>query len=46
MLYEVITPLEPAALGKPVVMGPDTFNFAQIVSALGEAGGLRQVADA
>ncbi|WP_229680743.1 lipid IV(A) 3-deoxy-D-manno-octulosonic acid transferase [Marinobacterium zhoushanense] len=38
-------PLEPAALGKPVLMGPDTFNFAQITQALSDAGGLIQVAD-
>lgn len=38
-------PLEPAALAKPVLMGPDTFNFAQITQALSEAGGLLQVAD-
>ncbi|MBV1788370.1 lipid IV(A) 3-deoxy-D-manno-octulosonic acid transferase [Marinobacterium sp. D7] len=38
-------PLEPAALGKPVLMGPDTFNFAQITQALSDAGGLVQVAD-
>ncbi|MBR9885125.1 MAG: 3-deoxy-D-manno-octulosonic acid transferase [Oceanospirillales bacterium] len=38
-------PLEPAALQKPVVMGPDTFNFAQITQALVERGGLVQVCD-
>lgn len=38
-------PLEPAALGKPVVMGPDTFNFAEITADLARAGGLHQVAD-
>ena len=38
-------PLEPAALGKPVVMGPDTFNFAEITAQLATAGGLYQVAD-
>jgi 3-deoxy-D-manno-octulosonic-acid transferase len=38
-------PLEPAALGKPVVVGPDTFNFAEITRALSDAGGLRQVQD-
>lgn len=36
-------PLEPAALGVPVVMGPDCFNFQQITAALTEAGGLRRV---
>ena len=39
-------PLEPAALGLPVVMGPDCFNFQQITDALTAAGGLRRVADA
>lgn len=38
-------PLEPAALGLPVVMGPDTFNFAAICDALEEAGGLGRTAD-
>ncbi|MBR9827746.1 MAG: 3-deoxy-D-manno-octulosonic acid transferase [Oceanospirillales bacterium] len=36
-------PLEPAALGVPVVMGPDCFNFQSITDALGEAGGLVRV---
>jgi len=39
-------PLEPAALGLPVVMGPDCFNFQSITDALKEAGGLVRVADA
>lgn len=39
-------PLEPAALGLPVVMGPDCFNFQTITDALGEAGGLVRVEDA
>ncbi|WP_432697234.1 lipid IV(A) 3-deoxy-D-manno-octulosonic acid transferase [Marinobacterium sp. YM272] len=38
-------PLEPAALGLPVVMGPDTFNFAAICDALEGAGGLSRTAD-
>ena len=38
-------PLEPAALGKPIVMGPDTFNFEQITQALIEHHALRQVDD-
>lgn len=38
-------PLEPAALGLPVVMGPDCFNFQSITDALGEAGGLVRVGD-
>jgi 3-deoxy-D-manno-octulosonic-acid transferase len=36
-------PLEPARLGVPVVMGSHTFNFAQIVQSLIDAGGLVQV---
>ncbi len=36
-------PLEPAALGLPVVMGPDCFNFQTITDALDEAGGLVRV---
>lgn len=39
-------PLEPAALGLPVVMGPDCFNFQIITDALSEAGGLVRVEDA
>lgn len=39
-------PLEPAALGVPVVMGPDCFNFQTITDALVAAGGLVRVADA
>jgi 3-deoxy-D-manno-octulosonic-acid transferase len=38
-------PLEPAALGLPVVMGPDCFNFQSITDALTEAGGLVRVGD-
>lgn len=38
-------PLEPAALGKPVVMGPDTFNFSRITQSLSAVGGLIQVTD-
>ncbi|PIE20605.1 MAG: 3-deoxy-D-manno-octulosonic acid transferase [Neptuniibacter caesariensis] len=33
-------PLEPAVLGKPVIMGPHVFNFQQICDALADAGGL------
>lgn len=33
-------PIEPAALGKPVVVGPSVSDFASIVRALEEAGGL------
>lgn len=36
-------PLEPAALGVPVLMGPHTFNFAEIVCMLKSAGHLIQV---
>lgn len=36
-------PLEPAALGVPVIMGPHVFNFAEIVRLLNVAGGLEQV---
>ncbi|MBY4676432.1 lipid IV(A) 3-deoxy-D-manno-octulosonic acid transferase [Marinobacterium arenosum] len=33
-------PLEPAMLGKPVLMGSQVFNFAEICRQLAEAGGL------
>jgi 3-deoxy-D-manno-octulosonic-acid transferase len=36
--------LEPAAMSKPVVVGPNTFNFAEITRTLIEAGGARRVA--
>ncbi|ABC32647.1 3-deoxy-D-manno-octulosonic-acid transferase [Hahella chejuensis KCTC 2396] len=36
-------PLEPAAVGKPVLMGPAVFNFADICSQLEQAQGLRFV---
>jgi 3-deoxy-D-manno-octulosonic-acid transferase len=38
--------LEPAALGKPVLMGLHTFNFRDISNRLIEAGGALQVVDA
>jgi len=38
--------LEPAALGKPVLSGPQLFNFLEISSQLREAGALREVQDA
>jgi 3-deoxy-D-manno-octulosonic-acid transferase len=38
-------PLEPAALGKPVLMGQQVFNFQAICDALDNAGGLIRVAD-
>lgn len=37
--------LEPAALGKPVLVGPHTFNFKEITERLIASGGARQVAD-
>ena len=39
-------PLEPAALGKPIVMGPSRYNFAAISDELEQAGALYQVTDA
>jgi 3-deoxy-D-manno-octulosonic-acid transferase len=36
--------LEPAALSKPVVVGPYTFNFEEITRTMIEAGGARRVA--
>lgn len=39
-------PLEPAALGLPVIMGPHRFNFQDITAQLLERGALREVADA
>ncbi len=39
-------PLEPVALGLPVVTGPHLHNFARIASLLEEAGALTRVADA
>jgi len=38
--------LEPAMLGLPVLVGPHTFNFAQITQQLLQAGGCEQVASA
>lgn len=37
--------LEPAALGKPVLVGPSQFNFQTICEQLEEAGALQSVAD-
>ncbi|WLH69000.1 lipid IV(A) 3-deoxy-D-manno-octulosonic acid transferase [Pseudomonas sp. FP2309] len=39
-------PLEPAALAKPVIMGPHVFNFLEITAMLRDAGALREVDDA
>lgn len=39
-------PLEPVALGVPVVMGEHTFNFKAIVGQLTQAGALQQAASA
>jgi len=36
-------PLEAAALGKPVLMGPNTFNFASVCELLQQAGNLQLV---
>lgn len=36
-------PLEAAALGKPVLMGPSTFNFASVCELLQQAGNLQLV---
>ncbi len=38
--------IEPAALGKPVLFGPSTFNFAEASRLALEAGAAMQVADA
>jgi 3-deoxy-D-manno-octulosonic-acid transferase len=37
--------LEPAALGRPVLVGPHTFNFSDITAQLIEAGAAARVAD-
>lgn len=36
-------PIEPAALGKPVLIGPHYFNFTEVVSGLEHAGALERV---
>lgn len=38
--------IEPAALGKPVLIGPHTFNFALVTEQAIEAGGAQRVDDA
>ena len=44
--HEGQTPVEAAALGKPVVFGPELSNFKAIARELREAGAARSVADA
>lgn len=39
-------PLEPAALGRPVLMGPEVVNVRAIDALLGEAGGRIRITDA
>ncbi|WP_445778928.1 3-deoxy-D-manno-octulosonic acid transferase, partial [Shewanella sp.] len=39
-------PLEPAAMGLPVYVGPNHWNFAEITELLANAGGLQCVAGA
>lgn len=38
-------PIEPIALGRPTIIGPDYHNFAEVVEAFEEAGGLAVVND-
>jgi 3-deoxy-D-manno-octulosonic-acid transferase len=38
-------PMEPAGLGKPVLTGPHTWNFEEVVEVLAAAGGVEVVAD-
>lgn len=38
--------LEPAALGVPVIVGPNTFNFAEVTDLLLERGAALRIADA
>jgi 3-deoxy-D-manno-octulosonic-acid transferase len=38
--------IEPAALGKPVLIGPHTFNFAMVTEDAIAAGGAQRIADA
>ncbi|HEU4662535.1 MAG TPA: lipid IV(A) 3-deoxy-D-manno-octulosonic acid transferase [Dokdonella sp.] len=37
--------LEPAALARPVIVGPQTFNFAEVTEDLIAAGAVRRIAD-
>ena len=39
-------PIEPAALGKPIIMGPDRHNFKEVCRRFEDAGALSQVANA
>jgi len=39
-------PIEPAALGKPIVVGPNMQNFRAIIPEFLDAGGIRQIASA
>jgi 3-deoxy-D-manno-octulosonic-acid transferase len=39
-------PIEPGALGKPIIFGPNMQNFAQIAKSFVERGGAVQVKDA
>ena len=41
-----VSVIEPAALGKPVLIGPHTFNFALVTEQSIEAGGAARVLDA
>jgi 3-deoxy-D-manno-octulosonic-acid transferase len=38
-------PLEPAALGMPIIMGPSDYNFRSIIATLKHEGALVQVED-
>lgn len=38
-------PIEPAALGKPVLIGPHYFNFTEVVAGLEQTGALEIVSD-
>jgi 3-deoxy-D-manno-octulosonic-acid transferase len=40
------TPIEPIAAGVPVLIGPHTFNFAEVTRGAVDAGAARRVADA
>ncbi|WP_373988930.1 lipid IV(A) 3-deoxy-D-manno-octulosonic acid transferase [Duganella sp. BuS-21] len=40
------SPIEPAALGKPILIGPSSFNFELVIEDVLAAGGAHRVADA